>query len=558
MTASGLTPRAVATGALLGAVLAAGGLYVAHKLAGNDAGHLPAVMVGFALLSALGRGRRPDPRETNIVQTIASSAAMMTITGGFIGPATALVLAGQEPSLPLVAAWGAALGLVGSLLAVPLHGAFVERGALPFPSARATAQVIEAMHTEDRTARRGLRALAAAALVAAAVVAAQALGWIPPLSAPPLALGAVSAQAIYLGIGWSPMLAGVGVLAGARTGLALLLGSALAWALLAPWLAGSGRVAEAAYGPLVGWLLWPGLGLMIGGSLAGFGAELAGGLRQLRARRSGEAPLLRFTRAHALALAAAAAAVLALGRLAFGLHPLLSLLSLALAALLCPAAARAKGETDRAPAGPLATLGQVAAGALSPGSLGAPLAGGGVINGSAMQATTLLNNWRVGRLLGAPPGPQLAASLVGVAVGAVAVAAAFELLRRAYGLGTEAMPAPAGQSWKATAELVQHGLSAMPPGAPLAAALGLASGAALSLAARHRRLGPLPSPIALGMAFLTPPYISITIGLAGLASRRSAARGGAAGSTLLALAAGAIAGESLAGLAAAGVMLAAG
>jgi uncharacterized oligopeptide transporter (OPT) family protein len=571
---SGLTVRAVAVGALLGVLLAASGLYVAHKVAGNDAGHLPAVIVGFALLSALARGRpgrRPDPRETNIVQTIASSAAMMTITGGFIGPATALVLAGQEPSLVALAAWGAALGVAGSLIAVPLHGAFVALGALPFPSALATAHTIEAVHAEDGGARGSLRALGIGAAIAAAIVIAQGiLHWIPQLWMPPLTLGAVPAHAIYLGIGWSPMLAGVGVLAGPRPGAALALGSVVAWVVLAPWLVGAGVVAEAAYVPLVTWLLWPGLGLMIGGALAGLasgGAQLAAGLRALRggpgaggaggaggvggAGGAGGAGGLRFSRAHAIALAGAVLAVVVLGRIAFGLSPALALLALLLSLLVCPAAARAKGETDRAPAGPLATIGQLVVGAAAPGSIGAPLGGGGILNGAAMQSTTLLNNWRVGRRLGAPPGPQLVASIVGVAVGAIAVAAAFELIRRAYGLGNAIMPVPAGQSWKATAELVQHGLSAMPRGAPLAAGIGLGAGAALALAARHRRLGFLPSPVALGMAFITPPYVSITIALAGLIPRGTRPDG-----ARIPLAAGAIAGEAIAGLATAAWMLA--
>ncbi len=563
---SGLTVRAAAVGALLGALLAGGGLYVAHKVAGNDAGHLPAAIAGFAVLSVLARGRRdrrPDPRETNIVQTIASSAAMMTITGGFIGPVTALVLAGQEPSLVAMAAWGAALGIAGSLIAVLLHGAFVARGALPFPSAIATAHVLEVVHAEDGGGRASLRALAIGAAVAAAIVVAQAIGgWIPPSSWLPLTVGAVPLPAIYFGIGWSPMLVGVGVLAGARTGIALALGSVLAWVVVAPWLVGAGVVAEAAYVPLVTWLLWPGIGLMIGGALAGLvsgGSLLGVGLRELRAGAGGGAgagaggAALGFSRAHAAALAAAVVALLVLGRVAFGLHPALTLLALALSLLLCPAAARAKGETDRAPAGPLATIGQLVVGAVTPGSLGAPLAGGGIVNGTAMQSTTLLNNWHVGRRIGAPPGPQLVASIAGVVVGAIAVAAAFELLRRAYGLGNETLPAPAGQAWKAMAELVGQGLSAMPPGAPLAAGIALAAGAAIAFAARHRRLGFLPSPVAIGMAFITPPYISITIALAGLIPRGADPAG-----ARIALAAGAIAGEALAGLAAAGWMLAAG
>jgi uncharacterized oligopeptide transporter (OPT) family protein len=251
-------------------------------------------------------------------------------------------------------------------------------------------------------------------------------------------------------------------------------------------------------------------------------------------------------RTHALPLIGAAAAVIVFGTIAFDVHPLIPAFGLVLSVLLCTAAARAMGETDNTPAGPLGGFAQVVIGALAPGGTAAPLSGGGVVNGTLMHSAMMLQNWKTGELVQTPPRTLLVAQLVGVVVGALACAGAFLLIMNAYGLGTEAMPAPAAMSWKATADVVKHGISAMPAYAPLAAAIAVALGIVLSLGPVARYA---PSPVAMGMAFILPPYLSVTMAIGGFAywlvARRSKAVADEDG---VALASGLIAGEAIAGL----------
>ena len=145
-----------------------------------------------------------------------------------------------------------------------------------------------------------------------------------------------------------------------------------------------------------------------------------------------------------------------------------------------------------------------------------------------------------------PPAPQLVAQMIGVVVGAVVCAAASLLIVTAYGLGTEAMPAPAAMSWKATADIVKNGISAMPAYAPVGAAIALVVGIVLSLKPVAKYA---PSPVAMGMAFILPPYVSFTMAIGGFAywivARRSKAIADESG---VALASGMIAGEAIAGL----------
>lgn len=545
---SELSWRTLGVGAALGVVFAGVGFYAGAKTAIVDGGNIPAALLGFALLGGI--TRRAHAHAGNIVQTVSSSAAYMAITGGLIGPLAALALGGAAPSLVGMTAFGIALGVLGCLLAIPLRAAFVVRGALPFPTGAATAEVLDDVYAADRGARadRRVRLLLAGGVIAAAIAAVRSgAGWIPELTLLPVTIGAVPGAAIYLGVSWSPLLGAIGYLAGPRIALALVIGAAIAWLGLAPWLVAGGH-AQADYFALLNFMLWPGTGLMVGGTVGGIASAWRGmraGLREVRAARTADD--FHTTRAHVVAIALVALAVIALATIVFEVHPLVGVLGVGLAVLLCAAAARAVGETDNTPAGPLGGFAQLVIGIASPGGVAAPLTGGAIVNGTLMHSAALLQNWKTGALIGARPRPQLIAQLVGVVVGAIACAAAYELVRRAYGVGNETMPMPAAISWKATAEIVQHGLAALPAHAPVAAAIALIAGIGLGLAGARRAW--VPSPVAIGMAFLLPPYLSLTLALGGLAFAVLARwRPTWASEHGIALASGMIGGEAIAGL----------
>lgn len=556
-----LSVRTLGVGALLGIVFAAAAVYAGTKTGIVDGGNIPAALLGFAILTAITR-TRARPHDGNIVQTVSSSAAMMAITSGLVGPIAAMSLDGSAPAPVGVVVWGVAVGALGSLMAIPLRAAFIVRGTLPFPSGAATAEVLDSVYSGDAAASGRIRMLALGAVVAAVIAFARSFaGWIPELTVIPLTVGAVPAAAIYVGIGWSPLLVGIGTLAGARVAIALVLGSAIAWLAIAPQVVAAG-IAAPDYVSLVTWLLWPGVGLMVGGTVGGIVTAWRGlraGLREVRASHeaAGEVDGFGTTRGHVLAMTIAALAIIALGALVFGVHPAVTVLGLALSLVLCAAAARAMGETDNTPAGPLGGFAQLVVGAAAPGGIAAPLSAGGVVNGTLMHSAMLLQNWKTGALVGSRPRPQLVAQLVGVVVGGVTCALAFELIRGSYGLGNDVMPAPAAMSWKATADLVQHGMAALPAGAPLAAAIAFVAGIVLALAGSTRWLAWAPSPVALGMAFILPPYLSLTIAIGGLAlwlvERQHRAWAATHG---IALASGLIAGEALAGLAIAALIIA--
>jgi uncharacterized oligopeptide transporter (OPT) family protein len=295
-------------------------------------------------------------------------------------------------------------------------------------------------------------------------------------------------------------------------------------------------VASSNYPDIVQWTLWPGVGLIFGGSVPGILAQL----------RRGTAPRGAGMRIPVGFAAAATIAVVLAGWLAFDLHPLLGTLALALSVVFAAGAMRSAAETDIAPCGPLGGVGQLVVGQLSSGGITTPLGAGAVVNGIVMQSATMLQNWKVGAILKTPPRAQLIASLAGIVVGAIATTLVFELLRRSYGYGSEALPSPDGVSWLATAQLVERGLDAFPAHAGLATLVGTVAGIVLALP-RIARIA--PSPIAFGIAFILPAYIAFTVVLGAIALwllDRIKPAWTAANAT--SLGAGAIAGEAIMGL----------
>ncbi len=542
-----LTLRAIALGLVLGVPLAAGNVYAGLKLGVVDAGGATIVLIAFALFGA-GR-RRFSPGEAVVSQVSGSSAASMALTAGLVGPIPALAMSDRAVPLSAVVLWGCALAVFGSLLAIPFRKTFIEVKKLAFPSARATGEVIAKLFAAsgDTGGRAAIWILVGCAAAAAAfTVARDQLHLVPAAWFLPFAVAGVPAAALTLGLNLSPLVVGVGVLVGARVGVSILLGAVLAWVVVAPALVERG-VAGASYPELVSWTLWPGAALMVAGSLA---MLLFDARDVLRAWRS--APAAREATAAWVkpAVVASAAAVVAIGWLGFGVHPLHALLAIGVAAAFSLAGMQATGETDNTPSGPLGGLTQVVVGALPPGGVGTPLHAGGVVNGAVTHSSQMLAGWKTGEVVGSSPRRLLFAQLAGVATGAAAAAVAFWLIDSAYGIGTEAMPSPAAMSWKATADAVAGGTDSMPAGAPMAALGGALAGVLLTLGERSQALRRfLPSAVAVGIGFIVPAMIAFTLGLSAIAFALVARRApGWTQRSAPSLASGLILGEASAGV----------
>jgi uncharacterized oligopeptide transporter (OPT) family protein len=240
--------------------------------------------------------------------------------------------------------------------------------------------------------------------------------------------------------------------------------------------------------------------------------------------------------------AGAALATLVLGKLVFGLSPLLTALALLLSVVGASVCARAAGLTDIAPLGPVGQATQAVVGGIAPGQPAINIAAGSVVAGGATETGILLWSLRAGRSLGATPRNQIAAAIAGCAVGAAICGPAYALFVRAYGLGSTRLPAPTGIQWKTMGEVVARGLSALPAGALPAVIVAGAIGVVLAAVGSSRAGKWVPSAMAMGIGVLVPVDYSLAFVLGALLARGALrGRGPVIG-------AGLIAGDSLVGV----------
>jgi uncharacterized oligopeptide transporter (OPT) family protein len=241
-----------------------------------------------------------------------------------------------------------------------------------------------------------------------------------------------------------------------------------------------------------------------------------------------------------------------LGISGFGLEPWQAAAALLLAPLLATVCARAAGQTDIAPLGEVGQLTQAGAGLLGGATPATSIGAGAIVSGAAAQAGVSLWALRAGRELGASSRAQAAGLLIGAIAGAAVAPPAYLLLTAAHGVGTEALPVPGAQPWRAVALAAGGGLAGIPRGALAAAAAGFALGLALEILGRTRAARWLPTPGAIGMGFIAPASYSAAIAAGAVAaSCWRALRPDSTRALHPSVGAGAIAGESLAGVAAA-------
>ncbi|MBZ4415415.1 OPT/YSL family transporter [Myxococcus sp. RHSTA-1-4] len=549
-----LTARALGVGLLIGGMLAVTNVYMGLKTGWWESGSVTAAVLGFSALAAVSR-RRGSPYtrlENNITQSAASSVGAMPAAAGLLGALPALAMLGVSVPGWGVAAWSVALGALGVLAAYLLRRRLVAEEALPFPTGIATAELITAMHAPSQPERRTGRGwlLAGVSGVSVAVTALRdGFKWLPGMTALPGTLGGVPAATLTWGIGWSPMLLAIGMMTGLRLGLSMLAGAVVAYGVLAPWLMGSGVLKGTGYeSDLSGWLTWPGVGLLVGSALASLLAQARDFLKAARdvgAMGRGEV-LPRW--ALGAGLAACVLAVV-LGGALFGLSVPYMLLALVLVLPLCAVCARGAGQADVSPVTQMGQITQVIFGALLPGAMGPNVAAGAVVSGAAAQTGVSMWSLKAGHLLGATPRRQLAAQLVGVLAGSVVGVPAYLFLSKAYGLGSEALPAPFARQFRAVAEVAVRGFDGLPPHAALAAGIAAGVGALLTLASRGRTARWLPLPVALGIGFILPAFYAVSICLGAVAvavARRKWPE--ATDRNVPTMGAGAIAGESLTGV----------
>ena len=565
-----LTARAVITGMLIGAVLTPCNVYSGLKIGWSFNISIIALLIasGFwTLLARLQISGRLAAGEANITQTAASSSANI-ISGGLVAPIPALaMLSGDNLPLLQLIAWVFAVSFLGIWVAWYLRASLILRSELPFPTGRATAETLMEIFEQGREAVLKLRLLLTSTALAAALkwldsgwlaLPRPGLGFLLPATGKLAGFGGISAKNLTFTFDPSLMLAGFGAIIGFRNGASLLLGAVISWGVLGPWGLSQGFISPGAnsldaswFSTMIEWLLWPGVALMAGSALTRFLLQAAAD--RLSASRVAFQGLQDGAAMARLAGLTLSSALVVWAQVAiFDIHFAIATLAVPIAFLLAIVASRVVGETGIPPIGAIGKVSQLSTGFVAPGETTANLIGANVAGGAAGQSADLLNDFKVGHMIGAPPQWQVVAQFFGILTGSVMGSLVYlHLIPDPSGmLITEEWPAPAVATWKVVAETLNTGLGSIPVSALWAVTIGGVSGI-LGAWLQHR-CSPrwMPNMPALGLAMVIPASISITMFLGSLIGRLlTRYQATAAQRFLIAAASGLIAGESIVGVA---------
>jgi uncharacterized oligopeptide transporter (OPT) family protein len=515
-----MTARAVIAGCITGGVVACTNVYIGLKIGWSFGASIIAAVLSYAVFVLL--ERRLSVLETNIAQTAGAAAGGMAGAAGLLSVVPAMQLLGHDFDWPTLVLWALAVSFLGVFFAVPLRRQFIEVDKLRFPTGTATAATILAMNSESGDAVAKAKALIWTTIAAGAF--ALACFFVPQLENPPLekwfeltVLATATAWGFKLYLG--PSLFGAGFLMGPRVVLSLLFGAVLGYGVLAP-LAKSqgwapGEISNYQNGAK-GWILWPGVALMVCEALASLGLSwrtfaraftFSSGATNIDRDRE------RIPNSWWMGgLVAGSLVTIVVSQTVFDILWYETLVAILLSAVLAAVAARSLGETDINPMGGVGKVTQLVFGGLSPGQLVTNLMSAGITSGGAAQAGDMMQDLKTGYLLGASPRKQFGAQLIGICAGLVLVVPVYFVFTSAYELGSDQIPAPAAFAWKAMAELLVKGFQSLPPHATAAVAIAAAVGIFLPVLRRVERVSPyIPSGLAMGIAFIVPPSNSLVM-----------------------------------------------
>lgn len=562
-----LTIRAVLLGSLLGFLLAFTNLYIGLKTGWALGVAITASILAYSLwnaLMAIGIAKSPMTiLETNCMQSAASSAGYAT-GGTMVSAVSALLMLSATADNPrgehlpwlVLVLWTLFLGVLGTVMAIPMKRNLINRERLKFPSGTAAAVTLQSLYSEGSAAARKARALMAAAIAGAlfplvlelqlikkagenagefvrkALLPADSnlFDWLPARGTHMEGTDIVPNKPSHwtMVMDHNPVMIAAGAIVGLRITFWMIVGSLTLIFALGPeayqyeWVStATGETIRAASQPWKAWReigVWFGVPIMVAHGLLTFALQwrtigrafrgIGGGNQDNALVRTVEPPFSWF----AWGTAFGGAGVVYVAQAYFHVPWYYGLLAVFMTFFLSLVACRATGESDITPIGAMGKIMQLTYGVLIPQSMTANLMTAGITSSAAGSAADLLNDLKSGYLLGANPRRQSIAQLLGVLAGTAATVTGFYLLvpdaTALNGLGTEApkFPAPAAQAWKAVAEVFQLGLANMHPMHQKAIQYGLLIGVVLVFLENFAPKGKKwwPSATGLGLGFILP------------------------------------------------------
>lgn len=516
-----LSLRAVLTAVAVSLIMGAAYPYVVLKLGYGPNISVVSAFFGYLLLAlvSLATSVSANRYEANMAQTAGTAAGQ---TGFMVIVLAAIDMLNERAGLGFslhltgwqIFWWLTLGGLVGAFLAVPLRRHYIDEENLTFADGTAAGETLVVLYQGRKEAADRLKALGAGAGISGLLAFLR--DGPPKLFPGEVAFGA-NGHALRMGSELGVLSFGAGMLVGLRVTLSMLLGSILAWVIAPAPLVSRGWAKAMTFGEVLKWVMWPATGLMVAGGITALVLNwkvIARTFRNLSAKDAeGTEFPLRWTVAGAVVSSIALAVV---QKVSLDFPIWLSVASLLLSFPLMLVGIRVLGETNWAPISALANLMQAVFAALSPGHLPVNMIGSGMSGTVAGQGEHLMQCYRAGKIIGSNNRHLTMLQLLGIPVGAAAVAVVYPALRSKYGFGEGGLTSPISVKWAGFAELLAKGFAFLPEGSMTALAVALVVGTIVTvLEPRWHRF--LPSPTAVGLGMLIPGYAVIPMVAGGIA-----------------------------------------
>ena len=518
-----MTARAICVAVVVAALMGAAEPVVVLKIGYGPNLSVVSAFLGFIAISLIGlvtrvRGTR---WESNLVQTAGTAAGSGV---GFMAVVLAAIdMLNQRGLLdlhltgPQIFAWLAPSGLLGVLLAVPLRKHYIDQENLTFADGTAAGETLLLLDQGPRQAKPRVAALGLGGAISALfTLGRQVLGWIPEN----LNFTWITphAAALRLGTEIGVLSVGAGMLIGLRVSLSMLLGTVLAWVIAPEPLLRAGLVPALTFNAVLQrWIMWPATGLMVAGGLAALAlkwnviAKTFKGLGAKDVDEGGDFPI-RWVLWGSIACTLVLAAV---QKMSLGFPVWLTFVSVFLSIILMLVGIRVLGETNWAPISAMANVMQAVFAVLAPGHIPINMIGSGMSGTVAANGEHLMQDYRAGKIVGSTNRNLTILQLVGVPVGALAVAIAYPLVRAKYGVGGDGgLSSPISVKWAGFAELLSKGFGALPASALQALVIALVLGVVLTVLEGKPKLARwVPSPTAIGLGMLIPGFAVVPIAI---------------------------------------------
>jgi uncharacterized oligopeptide transporter (OPT) family protein len=309
---------------------------------------------------------------------------------------------------------------------------------------------------------------------------------------------------------------GAGLLVGLRITISMAIGMTLSWLIAPPVLFQQGVVPAQTFKDVLRWTMWPATGLMVAGGLTALALKwkiIAKTFDHLRT--SGDDPE-EFPIRWVVGGIITCSVLLALVQHVSLQFPIwLTVVSLLLSAVLMLVGTRVLGETNWAPVSALANLMQAVFAVISPGSIAVNMVGSGMSGTVASNGEHLMQDYRAGAIVGSNKRHLTYLQLIGVPVGAAAVAFAYPALREQYGIGEKGLTSPISVKWAGFAELLNSGFGNLPRGCFTAMLVAVVVGIAITvLEPKYKKY--MPSPTGIGLGMLIPGIYVIPMMVGGI------------------------------------------